>query len=158
MANEEIFYTDGQDVVVTTSALQVKDRFYRLRAIRRHSMAIMQPARLPGILLFVTGVALAIIGMASGFNNSIPGDYTWNGEPLSQNVAALWGGTILAFAGLGLTLAMKEKYAVKIATDDGEKMAVVSSKREQITEIVDALNRAFMTLDIERRVASRSRL
>src|SRR5678815_5111911 len=60
METDEIFYTDGQDIVVTLSTLQVRDRFYSLKNIKKHSMAILQPARLPGIILFILGVAMAL--------------------------------------------------------------------------------------------------
>ena len=40
-------------------------------------------------------------------------------------------------------LLVRERYAVRIATAEGEKNAVVSEKKEYITQIVDALNEAF---------------
>lgn len=72
MATEEIFYTDGQDVVVTLSTLQVKDRFYRLKAIKKHGVAILHPVRLPGLLVFIAGVVLSIMGLASAFTEMVP--------------------------------------------------------------------------------------
>lgn len=153
MATEEIFYTDGQDVVVTLSTLQVKDRFYRLKAIKKHGMAILHPVRLPGLLVFIAGVVLSIMGLANSFNEMIPASWSPTGEPLTVNVVAQWFGVLMAMGGLMLTVALRERYAVKIDTPEGEQLAVVSTKREQILEIVSALNRAFMMLDVERSIA-----
>jgi len=153
MATEEIFYTDGQDVVVTQSTLQVKDRFYTLKAIRQHGMAILQPVRLPGLLVFIAGVILSIMGLANSFTEMVPASWSPTGTPMSVNVVAMWFGVVMAMGGLFLTVALRERYAVKLETPEGEQLAVVSTKREQIMEIVSALNRAFMMIDVERSIA-----
>jgi Family of unknown function (DUF6232) len=153
MKTEEIFYTDGEDVVVTLSTLQVKDRFYSLKAISKHGLAILQPARLPGLIFFLVGVVLSIMGMAYAFHSTIPAEWSIMGQPLDLNVAAQWGGVLMAMSGLMLTVALRERYAVRIDTSEGEQLAVVSTKREQIMEIVSALNRAFMMLDVEKSIA-----
>jgi hypothetical protein len=43
-------------------------------------------------------------------------------------------------------LRLREKYAVRIYTAEGEKNVVVSASREYISQIIDALNRAFLDL------------
>jgi hypothetical protein len=154
MATEEILYTDGQDVVVTLSTLQVKDRFYRLKAIKKHGMAILQPVRFPGLIVFIAGVVLSIMGLANSFTSHFSANWSPTGEPLSANDVAQWFGVLLAMGGLMLTIALRERYAVKLDTSDGEELAVVSTKREQIIEIVSALNRAFMAIDVENSIAS----
>jgi len=153
MATEEIFYTDGQDVVVTLSTLQVKDRFYRLKAIKHPVMAILQPMRLPGLLVFIAGVVLSVMGLASTFTEMLPASWSPTGEPMSLNVVAQWFGVLMAMGGLMLTVALRERYAVKIDTQEGEQLAVVSTKREQVVEIISALNRAFMMIDVEQSIA-----
>ncbi|HZY82009.1 MAG TPA: DUF6232 family protein [Cyclobacteriaceae bacterium] len=153
MATEEIFYTDGQDVVVTLSTLQVKDRFYRLKAIRKHGMAILEPVRLPGLIVFICGVVFSLMGLSNSFDLTVPANLSITGAAMSFNVFAQWVGVLLAMGGLMLTAALRERYAVKIDTQDGEELAVVSTKREQIMEIVSALNRAFMTLDVQNSIA-----
>lgn len=153
MTTDEIFYTDGQDVVVTLSTLQVKDRFYKLRAIKKHGLAILQPARLPGLIAFIAGVILSLTGLANTFTSNVSFSWFMNGEPVSVSFIAQWGGVLLAMLGLFLTIALRERYAVRIDTSEGEQFAVVSTKREQIMEIVSALNRAFMTIDVEKSIA-----
>jgi hypothetical protein len=153
MATEEILYTDGEDVVVTLSTLQVKDRFYRLKAIKKHGIAILQPVRLPGLIVFIAGVVLSIMGLANSFHSQIPAEWSPIGTPLNASDVAQWVGVLMAMGGLMLTIALRERYAVKIDTSEGEKLAVVSTKREQIMEIVSALNRAFMAIDVENSIA-----
>ena len=153
MATEEIFYTDGQDVVVTLSTLQVKNRFYTLKAIKQHGLAILQPMRLPGLLVFIAGVVLSIMGLANSFSEMVPASWSPTGEPLSVSFVAQWFGVLIAFGGLALTIALRERYAVKLDTPEGEQFAIVSTKREHIMEIVSALNRAFMMLDVEKSMA-----
>lgn len=153
MATEEILYTDGQDVVVTMSTLQVKDRFYRLKAIKKHGIAILQPVRLPGLIVFIIGVVVSIMGLAGSFHSQIPAEWSITGEPMSVSIVAQWAGVLMAMGGLMLTIALRERYAVQIDTSDGEKLAVVSTKREQIMEIVNALNRAFMAIDVQNSIA-----
>jgi hypothetical protein len=154
MATEEIFYTDGQDVVVTLSTLQVKEKFYTLKQIKQHGMTILQPVRLPGVIVFIAGVVLSTMGLAGAFKELVPASWSPTGEPLSASVVAQWVGVLMAMGGLMLTVALRERYAVKIDTADGEQLAVVSTKREQILEIVSALNRAFMMIDVQNSIAT----
>lgn len=72
---------------------------------------------------------------------------------MSVNVVAQWFGVLMAMGGLMLTIALRERYAVKIDTSEGEQLAVVSTKRDQILEIANALNRAFMMIDVEKSIA-----
>jgi len=153
MATEEIFYTDGQDVVVTLSTLQVKDRFYTLRQIKKHGMTILQPVRLPGVIVFIAGVVLSTMGLAGAFTELVPASWSPTGEPFSASIVAQWLGVLMAMGGLMLTVALRERYAVKLDTPDGEQLAIVSTKREQILEIVSALNRAFMMIDVQNSIA-----
>jgi hypothetical protein len=124
-----------------------------LKQIKKHGMAILHPVRLPGLLVFITGVVLSIMGLANAFTEMVPASWSPLGEPLSVNFIAQWFGVLLAMGGLMLTIALRERYAVKIDTPEGEQIAVVSTKREQILEIVSALNRAFMMLDVEKSIA-----
>lgn len=148
METDEIFYTDGQDIVVTLSTLQVGDRFYSLKNIKKHSMAILQPARLPGVILFIAGVALALCGMANAFPVSWASNTGLFAAGTDTNAIAQWTGTAMTVTGLLLTIMLRERYAVRIATEEGEQDAVVSTRPEYIREILDALNRAYMIIEM----------
>ena len=62
---------------------------------------------------------------------------------VSGDTLALWIGAALLVIGILILALSRERYAVRIATAEGEKNAIVSYKREYIAQIVDALNRAF---------------
>jgi hypothetical protein len=141
MTPDKVIYTDGRDVVVTDSTLKVKNTSYRLNGITKLCLWTIRPDRWPGILLLLIGIVAAV----SGYMNMLPPDLniaTDEGQ-LSANTLALWIGAGLFLIGL-LALAMsKVRYAVRIGTAEGEKNAVVSTRREYIAQIVDALHSAF---------------
>lgn len=148
-STEEILYTDGQDVVITLSTLQVRDRFYRMKSIRKFGLTILEPFRLPGIVIFLIGALLAFAGMASAMPADILPDVMISGQMIDANTLAVWLGAILSLAGLLFVLLVRQRYAVRIATVDGEKNAVVSTRKEYVDEIVSALTRVKMMLDVE---------
>jgi len=141
MASDKVIYTDGRDVTVTDSALKVRSTSYNLNGITKFSFWTIRPDRLPGILLLLLGIATALLG----YLKKIPAamDIQTENGMLGGNTLA-WGvGIALAIAGLLILLLAKERYAVRIRTAEGEKNAVVSSKREYIAQIVDAVHSAF---------------
>jgi hypothetical protein len=148
-SSEEILYTDGQDIVITLSTLQVRDRFYRLKSIKKYGLAILEPFRLPGILIFLVGAALVFAGMASAMPADILPQFLVGGQIIDSNTMALWTGAGISLAGLLVILLVRQRYAVRIATVDGEKDAVVSTRKEYVDEIVSALTRVKMMLDVE---------
>jgi hypothetical protein len=65
------------------------------------------------------------------------------GTLVSGSTIALVIGALIAFIGVLLLGLIRPRYAVRIATAEGEKDVVVSSKKEYIQQIVDALNSAY---------------
>jgi hypothetical protein len=141
MVPDKVIYTDGRDVVVTDSTLKVKNASYRLNGITKLCLWTIRPDRWPGILLLLLG----LLAVACGYMNLLPENMsvqTSNGN-LDSNTLAVWVGVALAVVGILILALSKEKYAVRIGTAEGEKNAVVSYKREYISQIVDALHSAF---------------
>jgi len=79
---------------------------------------------------------------------SMINDVLINGSYVSANTLALWTGLGLALIGIVAIAAVRERYAVRIATAEGEKNAIVSHKKEYIAQIVDALNKAITYLHV----------
>jgi hypothetical protein len=140
MIPDKILYTDGHDVTVTDSTFQVKNTSYSLKGIIKHGLLILKPHRLPGILLLTIGLLLCICGVLGLIPASSVPDTNFNGTYVSANSLAIWIGGALALIGLLVTGLIRERYAVRIATAEGEKNAVVSTRKEYITQIVNALN------------------
>ena len=88
---------------------------------------------------------LGVGALLCGWLGLIPADMNMRTEDgvVSSNVLALWIGGALFLMGILVLAVTRERYAVRIATAEGEKNAVVSNKREYVAQIVDALNRAF---------------
>jgi hypothetical protein len=141
MIPDKIIYTDGRDVTVTDSTLKVRKHSYMINGITKLSMWTIRPERWPGILLVLLGLVAIFFGWL-GYVPPSMNMQTDNGI-IDSNTLALWAGAGLLLIGILVLALSRERYAVRIATAEGEKNAVVSHKREYIAQIVDAMNRAF---------------
>ena len=144
--NRTFYYTDGHDVMITDSGFRVKNTLYQLNGITRHGFSIISPHRAPYAVLMILGVLVFMCGAL----NFLPPSWTQPIVILKFHVAAdslvMTLGSILFGLGLLVMLRMREKYAVRIFTAEGEKNVVVSQSREYISQIVEALNHAFLDL------------
>lgn len=143
MMPKKVLYTDGRGITVTDSIFQVNKTSYNIEGITRHGMFVHRPERLPGMLLLIVGFLLAVVGILGLIPAGVIADMEINGALVSANEIAIWAGGALALIGLVILAVVREKYAVRIATAEGEKDAVVSEKKEYISQIVNALNEAF---------------
>jgi hypothetical protein len=141
MTPDKVIYTDGHDVVVTDSTLKIKSTSYKLNGITKAAFWTIRPDRWPGVLLMLLGIIAAVCG----YLGLIPADWSMQTDSglISGNMIALWSGIALFVIGLLALVLSKERYAVRIGTAEGEKNALVSTKREYVAQIVDALHTAF---------------
>ena len=142
MVSDKVIYTDGHGVTVTDSNLKVNEKIYSLKGIIHHGLWTVRASRFPAIFLVVVGLAAAILGLLGIVSAFLP-DLVVNGDLFSSNTIALWLGIALLALGILWLVLARDKYAVRIATAEGEKNAVVSSKKEYISQIVSAINEAF---------------
>lgn len=144
MTTEKVIYTDGRDVTVTELVFRVKNTSYRLNGITRHGLFVIRAHRMPGIVLLTLGLLVIIAGLLSFF------PFNWGTQTesgfITANTLAVWIGGGLALIGIVLLILIRDRYAVRIATAEGEKNAVISEKKEYITQIVNALNEALNRL------------
>ncbi len=143
MIPDKVLYTDGRGVTVTDSTFQVNKTSYQINGIMKHGLFVMRPERLPGMLLLIVGFIVAVIGILNLIPQSFIPDMRINNEYVTANTVAMWAGGAVALIGLLILAIVRERYAVRIATAEGEKNAVVSDKKEYISQIVNALNEAF---------------
>ena len=137
----KLIYTDGHDVVVTESSFKVKNTSYRLNGITKLCLWTIRPDRWPGVLLFLIGAVAVVVGYMNLLHAHL--NLATDNGYIGANTLAIYIGAGLALLGLIVFAVSKERYAVRIGTAEGEKNAVVSRKREYISQIVDALNSAF---------------
>jgi hypothetical protein len=143
MIPDKVLYTDGRGITVTDSTFQVNKTSYRLNGITKHGLFIMRPERLPGMLLLLVGFVVAIVGIMNLVPSSLIPDVQIKDQYVTGNEVAMWAGGALVLIGLLVLIIVRERYAVRISTAEGEKNAVVSDKKEYISQIVNALNEAF---------------
>jgi hypothetical protein len=143
MIPDKVLYTDGRGITVTDSTFQVNKTSYRLNGITKHGLFIMRPERLPGMLLLLVGFVVAIVGIMNLVPSSLIPDMQVRDQYVTGNEVAMWAGGALVLIGLLVLIIVRERYAVRISTAEGEKNAVVSDKKEYISQIVNALNEAF---------------
>jgi hypothetical protein len=143
MMQDKILYTDGHDVTVTDSMFYVRNMSYRLIGITKHGLHIVRPHRLPGFVLVLMGVVLLV----SGVLNLMPENFIPSVEVLgvtfSGNTILMGSGAAIILVGVLIVGLLRERYAVRIATAEGEKDVVVSNQKEYVNQIINALNRAF---------------
>ena len=104
---------------------------------------IIRPERVPGMLMLIVGFIVAVVGILSLIPTTFIPAMDIDGKVVSANTVAMWAGGFIALIGLLILTVERERYAVRIATAEGEKNAVVSEKKEYIAQIVEALNEAF---------------
>lgn len=142
---EKVLYSDGSAVTVTESMIQVKKTGYRLEGITKYGLSILQPVRLPWVILIVLGLAAIIAGVMK----AVPA--TWFAEGylddvlITGNLLAILIGMTVVLTAIGILLSLSERYAVSITTAEGEQNVVVSKRKEYVTCIVNALNSAFFS-------------
>ena len=143
---EKVLYTDGHEVTVTDSFFKVKKALYRLNGITKHGLFVIHPDRLAPFLGLLLGLMMITIGSLRLIPVSTIPDIEFNSIYISANSIALVIGILLFVVG-GLAFVFnKPRFAIRIATAEGEKNVLVSPKREYIAQVVDALNRAYLDL------------
>jgi hypothetical protein len=143
MKTENVLYTDGHDVTVTDSMLQVKKKWYHLSGISKHNFKILQPDRLPAVLLLISGAMLEVIGALHIVPSRLVPTVRVFNLPVTASMMLIAVGIIFLLVGAVWMWLTKERYAVNITTAEGEKDVVVSERKEYITQIIHALNEAF---------------
>lgn len=145
MKTEGILYTDGHNVTVTYSTIQVKKKWYSLRGITKHSFSVLSPIRFQFVLMLIVGLILSIAGLM-GFMPASARDWsiTLVGVSISANELAFYSGIVMTLLACLLMLFVPERYALTITTAEGEKNVVVSKRKEYINQIINALNEAFL--------------
>ena len=146
MTTERILYTDGHEVTVTESFIKVKKSLYQLNGITRHSLFVIQPQRLVPFVIVVLGAIMIPLGALGVIPAGIIPYIHYHSIVMDANFAAVVLGCLMIFGGLTVMGLMRENYAIRISTAEGEKNLVVSPEKEYITQILDAMNHAFFNL------------
>ena len=136
---DKVIYTDGGKVTVTDSVFHVRKHDYKLNGIIKHGLYVMRPSRMPAILLVLIGLALMVVGFAQLIPANTMQDVYIGNTAFGVNTITLAIGGILALMGVITIGLLRDRYAVRISTAEGEKNVIVSSRKEYVAQIVDAL-------------------
>lgn len=146
MIPEKVLYTDGHDVTVTESSFMIKRTMYQLKGITNHGFQVIRPRRLIPLFVALSGALLIFLGASQVVTkNFIPG-LILNSIHVGPNAVVVFLGAGLLVVGAAALALTKVRYAIRIATAEGEKNVLVSRRREYIAQILEALNKAFMSL------------
>lgn len=143
MIQDRVLYTDGRQVTITDTIFQVRNMSYQLKGITKHGLHIVKPFRLPAIILLVIGAFLLVGTMLGIMPGNLISPVTILGVTLSSNAILIGAGAAIVLVSVLIIGLLRERYAVRIATAEGEKDVVVSKQKEYIAQILSALNRAF---------------
>jgi hypothetical protein len=141
---QDIIYTDGHGVRVTPNQFIVGKTEYLLRGVTNIRLYTIKANLVPAVLLIIFGIASAIAGFMRIFRESdqlISTDTT--ATSLGNNEIAMLVGGILFLAGVIWALVTHEKYAVRLTTAEGEKDALISTKKDYVGQIINAVQHAL---------------
>ena len=94
--------------------------------------------------MVVIGFVLIVVGLAKLMPPNWMNDVIINNTLVQANTILLVVGSVIAFIGVLLAGLIRERYAVRISTAEGEKNVVVSRHKEYIAQIVDAISSAYI--------------
>jgi hypothetical protein len=143
MMPDKVLYSDGHDVTVTDSVLKVKNTVYKINGITKHALFKLKPQRFPSFFLLILGAILTICGVLQQISPNLIPDMRFNETIVTANTLAVAAGLFLMLVGIIVIAVMHDRYAVRIATAEGEKNVVVSRHKEYVQQIVNALSEAF---------------
>jgi cytochrome c biogenesis protein CcdA len=140
MDAEPVIYTDGHGVKVTPHHFIVGNTDYRVEGITSARLFTVRDGG--GFAIFL--IVLGLIGIAAGFLNAFYPNTITNLEigstALDTQQVAIIIGTVLILFGIIILAFTHDKYAVRITTAEGIKDALVSSKKDYVSQIVAALH------------------
>ena len=138
---DKFFYTDGRDVVVTSTNLIVKNTRYLLKGILDFSLAIVRPQRLPGLLLTILGLMFIVNAIFQFVPSSFYNMLDFPDELIASEVQLSLGIGMLII-GTASMLLVRKRYALRIATATKNKNVIVSRRKEYVDQILTAIRKA----------------
>ncbi len=128
---------------MTESALQVKKMWYDLRGVTKYGLIILQPVRIPWLVVMGLGIVLLVFGSMKLVPEGWMDNVYWGDVVITENLVVTLVGALVTLASIGVMLTVTERYAVSITTAEGEQQVVVSKRKEYVACIIRALNNAF---------------
>ena len=146
MTQKGVLYTDGHEVTVTDSFIQVRKQLYMLSGITKLGYQVIRPDRFSALIGMILGGVLIALADLKLFPANLIDHIKFYSVELDINAIVMIVGVVLVIVSSLLMGLMKERHAVRIATAEGEKNVVVSHRKEYINQIIAALHKAYGTV------------
>jgi hypothetical protein len=137
---DSVIYTDGHGTRVTDHEFVTGDSTYSIEGIIDARINQVERAKLPAIFCMLIGLVLAGLGFMRRLDER---ELNMGSFSITPNMLAIVAGIILVLAAI-LMLSRNRKYAVHITTAEGEREPIISTRKDYIRQIVEALNNARM--------------
>lgn len=142
MIPDRVIYTDGHNVIVTETAIRVKNSLYRLKGVTRYTLSTLEPERVPALILLTFGFLLLVVGLFSVIPVSMAQGLQLGKTHVSMNTIAFGGGILFLVLGLMVSIITKKNILCALLPHWVKQDVVVSDKKEYISQIVEALDEA----------------
>jgi hypothetical protein len=147
MKQDEIIYTDGRKVVITTRELIVDSARYLMNGIEAVRLHFVRHFKYPPLTIVAIGAAGIAMGLLNAFGSIELNELYIADVLVTANGLSAAIGTILLFLGLLWLSVLHDEYAIVITTVEGERNPISSTKKAYINAIAEALKIALRTKD-----------
>ena len=146
--NEDDFliWSDGKNIKITSREFVVDSARYLIKSIRNVRLHFVKHFKYPAFTILLAGIISILTGL-SGWMHNITIEEIYIGNLLiTANRLFLIVGGILMLLGLLWLSILQNKYEVVISTDDGEWNPISGRKKDELSKIISALNKAMSSL------------
>jgi hypothetical protein len=140
---DNVLYTDGHGIKVTTVNFSTGKATYRIDGILNAHMKLIRGRYAPALFAIVLGFAGIIAGALHLIPDQNMQPLSVAGMVLSLNTIAIILGAVLLAIGVIILSMQHDRYSVHIVTAEGEKDPIVSEKKDYVGQIVSALEYAL---------------
>ena len=140
---DNVLYTDGHGIKVTTSNFSTGNSSYRIDGILNAYMKLIRAQYAPALFLILIGFAGIIAGALHLIPDRLLEPFLVSGITVTINLISIILGALMLITGVVMLAARHDKYSVHIVTAEGEKDPVVSVKKDYVNQIVSALEYAL---------------
>ena len=138
MLQQTVYYQDS-DVRVTGARAVLGTTTYAMANVAAVSVSTKPANRAPGVI--VASIGLIITGCMGCMGTSVIGS---DSGAIVLAILGMVPGVAMLLAGIAVAVAAKNEYTVRIGSTSGGVVALVSTNRERVGNIVDAVNEAII--------------
>jgi hypothetical protein len=140
---DNVLYTDGHGIKVTTVNFSTGKTTYRIDGILNAHMRLIKAHYAPSLIMMVLGFAGIMAGALHLIPDHLMQPFIVSGMVITVNLVSIFLGALLLIGGAVLLAVQHDKYSVHIVTAEGEKDPIVSEKKDYVGQIVSALEYAL---------------